>query len=114
MEMLANQELTIFIVENTTYKKLLGKSNAALCISPVISIFSQTILANVVLRISFNWASVNRRFGSSVSYLQPIEPNVRNQTGRPNSKERQKLPESVAFTQLSELNANDTSKCWSN
>ena len=46
-----------------TYKKLLGKSKAARCMSPGISKFSQVIFANVVLRISANWASVNLTSG---------------------------------------------------
>lgn len=52
------------------YKKLLGRSKAARCMSPGTSRLSQTILASVVLRISVNWASVKRTAGSSFSYLQ--------------------------------------------
>lgn len=52
-----------------TYKKLLGKSKAARCISPGMSKLSQKILARVVFLTSVSCAGVKRTVGASFSYL---------------------------------------------
>ena len=54
---------------NYAYKKLLGKSKAARCISPGTSKFSQTSFAIVVFLNSVNCASLNLTTGSAFSYL---------------------------------------------
>lgn len=74
-----------------TYKKLLGKSKAARCISPGMSRLSQKILASVVFLSSVSWAPVKRTDASSFSYLKVFKIFIVNRKIRTENLESQSL-----------------------